>query len=177
MPAGETLAPEPFPGRGDEATRDAVVGDDDEIISDDDGARDVGGADGVAPGDVGLRDIAAAVRANREDVLLREATGKKEELVLLVVDKGGDELLGRAVDDPELLTRVGIVARYRETALEQHLDAPVDLADDGGAVASRFVRAVRFQDRLAGFLIEGDEVGIAVVVAVDDDLAVPEDGT
>ena len=141
-----------------------------------DRTRHVGGPFDVAPGDVGFRDVAAAVGTDREHVLLRKAAGQEDQLLTLVVDERGDELLGRAIDHPDLLAGVGIVGGHGEAAREDHLPLSIDLAEDGRAIASRFVRAVRLPDRRSGLLVEGDEVGVAVVIAVDDDLAIPEHG-
>lgn len=109
-------------------------------------------------------------------VLLRKATGHEEELDLFVVNDGGDKLPGCPVNDPELIAGIGIIARHGKAPGKNHLGPPVDFPDGGGAIASLFVRAICFPDLLSGLLIEGDEVGVSIVVAIDDHLFVPENG-
>src|SRR5579872_4266233 len=61
-----------------------------------------------------------------------------------------------------------IVAGHALAPRQQELRATVDIANDGRAIAAGAVFARRFPKRPAGRLIEGNDVGIAVVVAVDD---------
>ena len=74
--------------------------------------------------------------------MLWKTGGQKEQPGAFVEDERRDELLRRAVDDPEQFAGVGIVARDAFASRENHLRAARDGADDRHAVAARFVWAV-----------------------------------
>ena len=79
-----------------------------------------------------------------------------------------DNLPGRPVHDPVPLAIARIVARYRQAAGEDHLRTATDLADDRRDVAARPVFTQRPPAFPAGLAAECDNVGIPIVVAVDN---------
>ena len=111
-------------------------------------------------------DITGAVRLDRQDVPLGIPAGHKH--VFAVVDHRRDKLLGRPVHDPVPLAVARVVARHRQTAGEDHLRTATDLADDRRDVAARPVFTQRPPAFPAGLAVECDNVGIPIVVAVDN---------
>ena len=57
---------------------------------------------------MGVCDVACACWVDQLDVMVREAARHKEHLA--VIDERRDVLLCRAVDNPVLLARIGVVA-------------------------------------------------------------------
>ena len=169
-----------FPGDlasfGGEAVADAGVADAEEPAVFTDGGGDVGDAFVGAPGDVGLGDVAEAVWADGQDVVFWEAAGHEEEVGFFVVNEGGDELFGGAVDDPDEAACAGIITGDAFAAGEDHLWAVGELADEGDAVAAGLVRPLDAPEFVAIGARKGDDVAGAVVVAIDDDFVFKEDG-
>ena len=117
----------------------SFVGDDKVIAVGNDGAGDVGRIFASVPDDVGVGDVASSGGVNRHHVEGGEAAGHVE--VFPVVNRRGHVLLGGAINDPVLLAGVGIIGGDTFAAGENQLIAARNGADDGGAIAARFVRA------------------------------------
>ena len=52
----------------------------------------------------------------------------------------------------------------------------INVANDGGAVTSGLVGAIRFPDFFSRFAIKSDDVGVTIMVAVDNHFVFPENG-
>ena len=113
-----------------------------------------------------LCDVARASRVYELDVPVGEAASHKEQVA--VIDERSDVLLCRAVDDPVLPARIGVVTCDALASGEDQLVSAVDLADNRSAVAAGIVGARSFPDCFSGFLIERDDVCGAVVVSVQN---------
>ena len=150
----------------------SFVGDHEVVAIGDDGAGDVGRVFASVPDDVGVGDVAAAGWVDGHHMKGRKAAGHVD--VFPVVNRGGDVLLGGSVDDPVLFAGIGIVGGDAFAPGNDQLVSAFNSADNGCAVAAGFVGARCFPNRLAGLFIEADEVGVAVVVAIDDDLVFPK---
>ncbi len=172
----QTLFPEDVTCFGVEAVGDAGVGDDKELAAFNNGRGHVADAFIGPPDDVGIGDIAAAVGLDGEEMVLRKATGHVEQACLLTEDEGCDELLGRAVNDPKELTGAGIVAGDAFATGEDHLGAACDVADERDAVTAGIVGPGDAPELFTVSFGKGDDVTIAVVVAVDDDSVFKDDG-
>jgi len=55
----------------------------------------------VVPSDMGGGDISGAIGADRHQVVIGESTSKVEQSRGFAKNGGGNELVGRAIDDPE----------------------------------------------------------------------------
>ena len=95
-------------------------------------------------------------------------SGCHEEQVA-IENHRGDELLRRAVDLPMLFSIVRIVTDDAFAARHHHLSTAGNFANDRRHIAARLVLAIYFPERFPGLTIERNEVGIAVVVSVNDD--------
>lgn len=155
-----------FAGPGLETAGDPAVGDHEQVASGDDGRGDIGGAASRAPSDVRVGDVAPAAGPYCEGVPLRVAAGRKD--VFSIVNHRRNKLLSRAIDNPVALAIARIVTGDTKASGEDHLSAAVDLADDRRDVAAGFVFAPDSPTFPAGLAIERDEIGVAIVVAVED---------
>ena len=156
----------PFAGPGLETAGDPAVGDHEQVASGDDGRGDISGAASRAPSDVSLGDVALAAGPYCEDVPLRVAAGRKD--VFPVVNHRRNKLLSRAIDNPVALAVARIVTGDTKAAGEDHLGDAVDLANDWRDVAAGFVFAPGSPTLPTGLAIERDEIGVAIVVSVED---------
>ncbi len=172
----QTLFPKDVTCFGVEAVGDTGIRDDKELAAFNNGRGHVADAFIGPPDDVGIGDVAAAVGLDGEEMVLRKATGHVEQACLLTEDEGGDELLGRAVDNPEELAGAGIVAGDALAAREDHLGAACNVADEWDAVAAGVVGPGDAPELFTVGFGKGDDVAIAVVVAVDDDSVFKDDG-
>ena len=155
-----------FAGSGLETAGDPAVGDHEQVASGDDGRGDIGGAASRAPSDVSVGDVALAAGPYCEGVPLRVAAGRKD--VFPVVNHRRNKLLSGAIDNPVAFAVARIVTGDTKTAGEDHLSDAVDLANDWRDVAAGFVFAPGSPTLPTGFAIERDEIGIAIVVSVED---------
>ena len=156
----------PFAGPGLETAGDPAVGDHEQVTSGNDGRGYIGGAASRAPSDVSVGDVALAAGPYCERVPLRVAAGRKD--VFPVVNHRRNKLLSRAIDNPVALSVTRIVTGDRKAAGEDHLSDAVDLANDWRDVASGFVFTPSSPAFPAGLAIERDEIGVAIVVSVED---------
>jgi len=172
----QTLFPKDVTCFGVKAVGDTGVRDDKELAAFNNRRGHVADAFIGAPDDVSIGDVAAAVGLDGEEVVLREAASHVEQAGLLTEDEGGDELLGGAVDDPEELAGAGIVAGDAFASGEDHLGAACDVADEWDAVAAGVAGPCDAPELSAVGFGEGDDIAVAVVVAVDDDFVFKDDG-
>ncbi len=170
----ESLVPGELAAFGVVTGADADVGDDEEMLAAEDGGGDVGGGFDGPPGDGVLLQVAAAGGVDRQDVVIGKAGSDEQEFA--VKNGGGDELLGRAVHVPLLFAGAGVVAGDAFAAGHHELRPAGDVADDGGDVAASLVGAGRFPNLFSGRFVEGDQVAVPVVVAVDDDHVLEQHG-
>lgn len=170
--AADLLFPEALAFLGLVTGAGSFIGDHEVVAVGDDGAGDVGGVLASVPDDVGVGDITAAGGINGHHVEGRKAAGHVD--VFPVVNRGGDVLIGGAVDDPVLFAGIGIVGGDAFAPGNDQLVSAFNSADDGCAVAAGFVGTRCFPNRLAGLFVETDEVGVAVVIAIDDDFVFPK---
>lgn len=108
--------------------------------------------------------------------MVGEACGHEEEVGPGVMDERGDVLFCGAVYDPEEVTVGGVITGDAHGAGDEHLGAVTGVEDGGGAVAACIIGALDSPDFGSCVLVEGDDIAIAVVVSVDDDEVVEEDG-
>ena len=155
-----------FTGPGLETAGDPAVGDHEQVTSGNDGRGYIGGAASRAPSDVSVGDVALAAGPYCEGVPLRVAAGRKD--VFSIVNHRRNKLLSRAIDNPVALAVARIVTGNTKAAGEDHLSDAVDLADDRRDVAAGFVFAPGSPTFPAGLAIERDEIGVAIVVSVED---------
>ena len=173
MSSSKALHPQPLSILRREAAGDAIVRNDEEVGPLDNRRWYVGRAAVGPPGDVGLRDVAFSIRTNRQDVPLRKTSCNEEKLA--VVDHRGHELFCRSIHDPVAPAGGGVVARDRFAAGEHHLGAAGDFTDDGGDVAAGLVLALDPPAFLTGFAFKSDNVGVSIMIPVDDDEILVED--
>lgn len=174
MPSIQSLSPEGGSCFGIEAGCHAGIGNNEEIRAESDGAGNIRAILIRLPDDVGFCYVASAIGADDLHIAVGEAAGHKE--VFAVIYERSDVLLGRAIDYPVLFSVVGIVACDTQASGKYHLVSPVDVADDGCAVTSSIVGAGSFPESFAGIAVQGNDIGGAVVVSVDDDFVLPENG-
>src|SRR5678816_478531 len=102
--------------------------------------------------------------------------GHEEQVCLLIVYNRRDELFGRTIDHPMSLPVVRIIAGHAFIAGENHLGPAGQLTNEWHTIAAGVVFARRFPESAAIFAAERDEVGIAVMIAVHDDLVFVKKG-
>src|SRR5262249_36863739 len=90
-------------------------------------------------------------------------------------DQRRDILLGRTVDDPVQLAGVRVVAGDTQAAGEDELFLAGRIHDDRGAVRSDAIGPVGPPAFFAGLLVQGDEIRLSVLVAVEDEHVLVKD--
>ena len=165
--AAEPLRPDVRARLGLQATGLAPVVDHEEVPVVGDRRGHVGRVLPDVPGHVRLGDVARPVRADAEYVQRGVPAGHHQHAP--GVDEAGDELVGRPVDDPVLLARVGVVGGHAPRAAQHELFLAGQVEDDRWAVAPDAVGAVDAPSLGAGGLVERDDVGQGILVAVEDD--------
>ncbi len=118
----------------------------------------------------------APLGIDAHQVELGKASGQKEGVI--EIDQAGDVLLGRSIDEPEQIAGVGVVTGDRLAARQDQLrDSRLarGLDQDGGAVGARLVGPIDTPLFLPGVLVQGDEVGGGVLVAVEDEQVLVQD--
>ena len=119
------------------------------------------------PQDVRIGHVSRAIRSDRDDVMARETRSHEE--VFAIETWRGHILLGQvSLHSPEFRTVFRVEARQMLAAGHKHLSLPSDLANDRCHVTADAVLAIDFPDRLSCVTVEGNDVGLAIVVAVDD---------
>ena len=163
-------------GEGVDAGRDAEVGDDVELVADENRRRGQRGAAPQPPRDVRPGDVAGAVRAYRQQRRLLEAGRDVDQPV--AEDRPGNVREAPGIDDlPDLPPRRRIVPRGPERADVDDLLAAADVDDDRRGVGLRHrIGPDRTPALLARPGVDGHEVGDVVAVDADDEPAVEEDG-
>ena len=73
-----------------------------------------------------------------------------------------------------LLACARVIAGHALAAREDHLRAPAEVANDRRDIAACFVGAIDLPDGLAGLAVKRDDIGVAVVIAVDDHHVLPQ---
>ena len=106
-------------------------------------------------------------------MLLRIAACHKD--MFPVVNHGGDKLFRGTIEDPMAFASAWVVTRHTEAAGENHLGAIAYLTNNGRDITTGLVLSHGAPALFAGLRVECDEVGIAVVIAVDDDQVFEQD--
>src|SRR5207247_190092 len=116
---------------------------DQKVVAFDYRGRNIGHTFRGAPHDVSLRHVAVAIRFDRKDMMVRVAAGDVEETRSGAVNRRGNELFCRSIDDPMQFAVVRVVAGHTFVPGEDHLSAARDVPDEGRAIAARVVFAWR----------------------------------
>src|SRR5262249_17399762 len=126
------------------------------------------------PGNVRIGDIATAVGANAKDMKGRKTGGHEKQLV--VIDHGGNELFRRPLDTPVASAIVRVEADDFFAARENHLRSAANFANDWCDVTAGLIAARRSPNGLPRLFVEGHDIRIAIVIAVDDDEVLVDHG-
>jgi hypothetical protein len=124
--------------------RHAGVGDDEQVISLDNGRRHISHALVGAPDDFRVCHIAASVSLDGEQVMIRESSGHKQKIRLLAINHRSDELFGGTIDDPVKRAIARIVARHGFVAGKNHLRSARQFTNKRHAIAAGVIFARRF---------------------------------
>src|ERR1043166_531389 len=168
MVFAEPFLPEDFAGLCFETVGHTAIGNDVKPITDGNRRRNIGDTAIGAPNDFAFGDVAVAVRFNGENMVVGKAAGHEQQVGIFVVDDGRHELFGGSIDHPMKLAVVGIVTGDTFVSGEDHLGPAVELANQRDAIAAGMIFAGSLPNGTAVLSIQGNDVGIAIVVPVHD---------
>ncbi len=143
----------------------AVVGND-QIRSDDDWRRHVTTNVGDMPIDMGVGDITLSVASNCHDVI-RGKPGTHVE-PFAIEDHGGNELFRRTLDGPDRVPGSRLQTDDALTSGHHQLILAGNISNDGRNIAASLVNSFGVPNSFAGRFFQAENVGISVVVSIDD---------
>src|SRR5579875_230246 len=132
---------------------------------------------GDVPADVlAVGDVALAFRTDAHQVKLWVAGRQKQHII--EENEAGDVLLGRAVEDPQQFAGIGVVAGDAFAAAEdklRHIRLVLGVDQNGRAVGTGAVGPIDAPALGAGFFVQSDDVGLGVLIAIEDDKVFVQD--
>src|SRR5439155_6696228 len=116
---------------------------------------------------VGFGYVPLAIGSDCHDVVFWKTRSQENDVV--EGHHAGHELLGGPVHNPNLLACVGIVTGRAEAAGEDELFSASRVNDQWWTIGAHPVGAIRSPAFRAGPLIQRDQIGLRILIAVQND--------